>query len=252
MSFSITEKKMSKVRKWPSSVFLCRLWSIWRHVCRPCSGCLTYSVVIHLCHITPGLMEAACCSSFIQSVLTGWVCVDLGRSPGCLLLHWDVGRSPQTQFEIIKRLLVEMCDRTQDTHVHSFSQNLQASLNSFQFSNFLSLLKHAHLHPPLHQKKCQSPQLCLHLMPPFLLKSINHWSPFPSLPSAGASGAWWAVTTVRPFFALPRPKPPTSASHLNVHKVWLELNKPLILQRTPSGMWPWSGLPTSCQLQNAL
>lgn len=135
--FSSGKKKKSKLSKWPSSVFLCGRSSIWRNLCRPCSCCLTYSVVIHLCHITPGLVDAACCSSFIQSVLRGWVCVDLGRSPGCLLLHWDRSRSPQTQFEIIKRLLVEMCDHTQDTGVHSFSQKLQASLNSFQFSNLL-------------------------------------------------------------------------------------------------------------------
>lgn len=153
------EKKKSKLSKWPSSVFLCGRSSIWRNLCRPCSCCLTYSVVIHLCHITPGLVDAACCSSFIQSVLRGWVCVDLGRSPGCLLLHWDRSRSPQTQFEIIKRLLVEMCDHTQDTGVHSFSQKLQASLNSFQFSNLLSIRKHTHLHPPLRQRERQSPSL---------------------------------------------------------------------------------------------
>lgn len=27
----------------------------------------------------------------------------LGRSPARLLLHWDASRSPQTQFEVIKR-----------------------------------------------------------------------------------------------------------------------------------------------------
>lgn len=152
-SFSRGKKKKSKLIKWPSSVFLCRLWSIWRDLCRPRSCCLPYSVVIHLCHITPGLVDAACCSSFIQSVLTGWVCVDLGSSPGCLLLHWERSRSPQTQFEIIKRLLVEMCDHAQDTHIHSFSQKLQA------FSELLRFLKHTNLHPPLHQKDCQSPSL---------------------------------------------------------------------------------------------
>ena len=117
-----------------------------------------YSVVSHLCHITPGLVDATCCSSFIQSVLTGWVCVDLGRSPGCLLPHWDRSRSPQTQFEIIKRLLWR-CVITHKTHTRSFIQKLQVSLNSFQFSNILSVLKYTHLHPPLHQKECQSPTL---------------------------------------------------------------------------------------------
>lgn len=77
---------------------------------QPRSCCLVYLVFIHLCHVTLGPVDAACCSSFIQSVLTGWVCVHLGRSPGCLLLHWDGIRSPQTQFEIIKRLLVEIWD----------------------------------------------------------------------------------------------------------------------------------------------
>lgn len=86
-----------------------------------CSCSLTYLAFIHLSNFIPGPLNVSCCSSFTQSLLTEQVSADLGRSPDCLLFHWDRGRPHQTQFGIITELLEEMCDHTTltDTYTHS-------------------------------------------------------------------------------------------------------------------------------------
>lgn len=108
---------------------------------------LAYLAFINLSNFFPGPMDVSCCSSFIQSLLTGQFSADLGRSPDCLLFHWEIEARPQqTQFGIITGLLEEMCDHTTHVrHIHTFvcshsrMQCLLSSLHSPQSSHLSSI-----------------------------------------------------------------------------------------------------------------
>lgn len=212
---------MSKLSKWPFPVFLC---GVLVHV-EKCGQAwlLLFNLVIHLCPVTPGPGDAACCSSFIQSALTGWVCVDLGRSPGCLLLRWDGSRSPQTQFEIIKRVLVEMWEVWSHTLVGPH-RSRRVLWTPSSLPNLLSRLRHTHLRRPI----------------TFRAVALFHLKWFHSRFSGSISSftgpvlslSWATIATralplrflftrgqqlASPCFASPCPEPPTSGSHLNDH-----------------------------------